>query len=72
MGGVGRFSRRKEKSRVGIEVGKGLSSGEASLIFILTMKCERRLATKVKANTPGMYLATGRGLIVWRAWGDHF
>lgn len=72
MGGVGRFSRRKEKSWVDIEVGTGLSSGEASVNLILTMKCEWRLATKVKANTPGMCLATGRGLIVWRAWGDHF
>lgn len=67
MGGVGRFSRNKEKSQVGIEVGTGPSSGEASMNLILTMKCEWRLATKVKANTPGTCLATGRGLVVWGA-----
>lgn len=31
---------------------------EASVILILTVKCEWRLVTKVKANTPGMCLSS--------------
>lgn len=31
---------------------------EASVILILTVKCEWHLVTKVKANTPGMCLSS--------------